>query len=351
MNRFGQEQSKGVHMAKSTFLGIAGIVLSLLALPSQPIEAQDNGLSTKVHQFLGENGQRYIQPAVSSFSANLNSGIFQTGEVHGFLGFEVGLVGMLAPVPNDKKTFQAMLPPSVPYGDTTYFAGRDYDQYVVTPTALGSKTGGIVYTKQGQPKQVFQFLGGTGLKMIPLIAPQLKVGGPMGTEVIVRYVPNITLNDEVGKLQFVGFGVKHSISQWLPGPSIVGAAKPGEFPLDISLGLMYQVFTLKDTAGGDFVKTKAFNIGVQASKKFLLLTVYGGVGYETATTDISYLYQPETPYAPGLQPIPVKLEGIKGDNSLRITAGLKFHLPFLDVFVDYSVASQPVASGGVAVSF
>jgi hypothetical protein len=340
-------------MAKSTFLGIAGIVLSLVALTSQSIEAQDNGLSAKLSQFLGENGQKYIQPAVSSFSANLNSGIFQTGEVHGLLGFEVGFVGMLAPVQDDKKTFQAILPDSVFYegNGNWYFAGRDYNQDLVTSTALGSKTGGIVYTKQAPPKPVFQFLGGTGLKMVPLIAPQLKIGVPMGTEVIVRYVPEIKLNDEVGKLQFEGFGVKHSISQWLPGPSIVGTSKLGEFPLDVSIGLMYQVFTLKDTAGGDFIKTKAFNIGVQASKKFLLLTVYGGVGYETATTDISYLYQPKTPYASGLQPVPVKLEGIKGDNTLRVTAGLKLHLPFLDVFADYSVASQPVAAGGVAVSF
>lgn len=338
-------------MASREFITAVGLFLSLASFLPESVRAQEKDLSTKLSQFLGDNGRNYIQPAVSSFSANLNSGIFQTGEVHGFLGFEVGLVGMLAPVPEDKKTFQAILPDSIPYQGNTYFAGTDYDQHVVTPTALGSKTGGIVNTKQVPPKPVFQFLGGTGLKMVPLIAPQLKIGGPLGTEAIVRYVPEIKLNDEVGKLQFVGFGVKHSISQWLPGPSIAGASKPGEFPLDISVGLMYQVFTLKDTAGGDFIKTKAFNIGVQASKKFLLLTVYGGVGYESATTDISYRYQPATEYAPGLQPVPVKLEGIKGDNTLRITAGLKLHLPFLDVFADYSVAAQPVASGGVAISF
>jgi hypothetical protein len=351
MNGYGQKRSKGVHMAKSTFLEIAGIVLSLVALTSQSIEAQDNGLSRKVSQFLGENGQKYIQPAVSSFSANLNSAIFQTGEVHGFLGFEVGLVGMLAPVPDDKKTFQAILPDSILYQGNTYFAGRDYDQYVVTPTALGSKTGGIVNTKQVPPKQVFQFLGGTGLKMVPLIAPQLRIGVPLGTEVIMRYVPEIKLNEEVGKLQLIGFGLKHSISQWLSGTSVAGTEKPGEFPLDISVGLMYQEFSLKDSAGGDFIKTKVFAASVQASKKFLLLTIYGGVGYETATTDISYLYQPATEYAPGLQPLRVKLEGIKGDNTLRITGGLKLHLFFLDVFADYSVASQPVASGGVTFSF
>lgn len=338
-------------MTNSKFVGAAGFVLSILALLTHSIEAQEKDLSAKLSQFLGENGIKYIQPAVSSFSADLNSGIFRSADVHGLLGFEVDLVTMFAPVPNDKKTFQATLPDTIVYQNNIYLAGRDYDRSVVTPTALGSNAGAKVFTKQGTPTEVFQFPGGTGLKVIPLVAPQLKVGTLLGTEFIFRYVPDIKLNDEVGKLKLVGIGAKHSISQWLPGPSLVGASGQGEFPIDISVGLMYQEFTLKDTAGGDFIKTKAFNIGAQASKKVLFLTVYGGLGYETATTNISYNYQPTTKFAGGLQPLSVKLENIKGDNKVRITGGLELHLLFLNAFAEYSVASQPVVSGGVVLSF
>jgi hypothetical protein len=211
--------------------------------------------------------------------------------------------------------------------------------------------GAKVFTKQGTPTEVFQFPGGTGLKLIPLLTPQLKVGALWGTELIFRYVPPIKLNDEIGDLKLVGIGAKHSVSQWLPGPTPAGASGSGGFPLDLSVGLMYQDFSIKDTAGGDFIKTKAFNIGVQASKTLLLFTVYGGVGYETATTNISYNYQPKSAFAGGLNPLTEKLEDIKGDNTFRLTAGLRLHAFFLDAFAEYSVASQPVASAGLALSF
>jgi hypothetical protein len=338
-------------MTHSRFLTAAAYVLSILAFSIQSIEAQDHELSTKLSQFVGENGRKYIQPAISSFSADLNSGIFQSADVHGLFGFEVDLVTMFAPVPNDKKTFQATLPDTIVYQKNIYLAGRDYDRSIVTSTALGSDAGAKVFTRQGTPIEVFQFPGGTGLKLIPLVTPQLKVGALWGTEVILRYLPAIKLNDDVGKLNVVGIGAKHSISQWLPGPSLVGASRPGEFPIDISAGLMYQELTLKDTSGGDFIKTKAFNIGVQASKTILLLTIYGGIGYESATTNISYNYRPASEFAGGLKPLSVKLENIKADNTIRITGGLKLHALFFDVFADYSVASQPVASAGLAISF
>jgi hypothetical protein len=337
-------------VTSSRVLAIAGFALAALVLSAHPINAQED-LSTKLSQFLGENGTKYIQPAISSFSANLNSGIFQSAEVHGLLGFDVGFVAMFAPVPNSKKTFQATLPETVVYQNVTYRAGIDYDQSVTTPTALGPKTGGRVFTKGGTPIEVFQFPGGTDLKLIPLIVPQLKVGGPVGTELIIRYVPEVTLNDAVGKLKLMGIGAEHSISQWLPGPSVTGAAKPGSFPLDISVGLIYQEFSIRDTAGGDFIKTKAFSIGAQASKNLLFLTIYDGIAYETATTTISYNYRPTVPEGVELAPQRVNLEGIKGDNTFRITGGLKFHWLLIDVFADYSVASQPAVSAGLDFSF
>jgi hypothetical protein len=336
-------------VTNSRLLAATGIVLAALVLSAHPINAQDD-LSTKLSQFLGENGTKYIQPAISSFSADLNSGIFQSAEVHGLLGFDVGFVAMFAPVLDSKKTFRATLPETVDINGVTYHAGRDYDEFVTTPTALGPETGAEVLTKGGTPTG-FQFPGGTDLKLIPLIAPQLKVGGPMGTELIIRYVPEVTLNDAVGKLKLVGIGAKHSISQWLPGPSVTGAAKPGSFPLDISVGLMYQAFSIQDTAGGDFIKTKAFSIGAQASKNILFLTIYGGIAYETATTTISYNYQPTVSEGIEIPPQRVNLEGIKGDNTFRITGGLKFHWLLIDLFADYSVASQPAISAGLALSF
>ena len=335
-------------MTRSKFLAIGGLVLSLICSSTQHINAQDEDLSRKITQFLGDNAVNYIQPAVSVFSANLNSGLYHTAEVHGFLGFEVGLVVMAAPVQDNKKTFRAVLPDTV----HTYVVDRDYDKFVMTSTALGSK-GTKVYYRQATPgtPPIYEFPGGIDLKVVPIVAPQLNVGLPLGTEFMFRYVPEVKISDEVGKLKLLGVGLRHSLSQWLPGPTLSGSPKAGEFPLDISLGFMYQEFTLKDSGGGDFIKTKVFSAGVQASKSLFILTLYGGLAYETATTNISYVYRPTTGFDVRVRPFSVKLDEIKGDNNFRITGGLKIHLVFLDIFADYSVASQPVASAGVVLTF
>jgi len=333
-------------MALFTLLAFCGSAADL--------SAQDDDISEKARRFVGENGRNYLKPAVSVFSANLNSGLYHTADVHKILGFEIGLVGMLAPIPAGKKTFIALAPDTIRTDSRLYIAGRDYDKNITTPTALGPGNGAKVYYKQGAPGDppIFEFPGGGDLKYVPLLSPQLSVGAPLGTELILRWVPEIRLGKEVGKLRFLGLGLRHSISQWLPGASPMEMPTGGAFPLDLSANFMFQEFVLVDSAGGDFFKTKAYSLGFQASKKLSILTLYTGVAYENASTDISYTYRPSSGYSPGLPQaaVDVRFPDMKGDNDFRATLGISLKLVFLDLFADYSFASQPVASAGVFLS-
>lgn len=345
---------KGGHMRRLNLYLLAGIAALFACTAPQNLNAQGDELSQKATRFVGENAVKYIQPAIDAFSANLNSGLYHTADVHDVLGFEIGLVGMVAPVPDRKKTFVAIAPDSIISGMNKYVVGIDYDPFYTTSTALGSKQGTKVYRKQSAPgsPSIYEFPGGLDIGLAPLLVPQLSVGLPLGTEFVLRYVPEISIHKDVGKFKHVGIGLRHSISQWLPGPSLVGGIEQGKFPLDLSVNLMYQKFTVTDTAGGDFFKTELWSVGVQASKRLLIFTFYGGLAYESATTDITYTYRPVSEYYPEARnrPVDVRLKDIKADNNFRATVGLNVHLLLLNIFADYSLASQPVASVGLVLT-
>ncbi len=355
MGRYPVGDIKGEDMRRLNFFLLADFAVLLACIAPQNVNAQDDELSQKAKRFVGENAVKYIQPAIDAFSANLNSGLYHTADVHDVLGFEIGLVGMFAPIPDRKKTFVAIAPDSVLYGNDTYVVGRDYDRSYTTSTALGPKQGTKVYRKPTASGSlpIYEFPGGLDIGLAPLLVPQLSVGLPLGTEFVLRYVPEISIHEDVGKFKHVGIGFRHSISQWLPGPSLVGGLQQGKFPLDLSVNLMYQKFTVKDTAGGDFFKTVLWSVGAQASKRFAVLTLYGGLAYESATTDITYTYRPVSEYYPEARnrPVDVRLKDIKADNNFRATVGLNVHLLLLNIFADYSIASQPVATAGVVLSF
>jgi hypothetical protein len=334
-------------------MGIFGL-LSVLVL-NECAKAQNNDndkedISQKIGQLAATNGRQYIGPATVAFGANLNSGFFHTADVHDLFGFDIGVVGMFARIPDDKLTYRPVLD-SIRFGGYTFRAGTDYEVPQRTATVFGAKKKDPVVAKQTvgtvhAGDTIFSFPGGIDFKYFPLVAPQLNVGLPVGTEFSLRYFPSTKLSKDVGKIQLVGFGFRHSISQWLNTPSISGSPEREAFPFNLSFGFMYQKFTLKDTAGGDFINTKVFTLGAQASKKFFILTLYGGLAYETANTNIQYTYTPSSG-----TPTTVRLDDLKGDNNFRANLGFSLHLLLLDIYADYSLASQPVITAGAALTF
>src|SRR5262249_8944553 len=113
--------------------------------------------------------------------------------------------------------------------------------------------------------------------------PQATVGVPMKTDLIVRYLPAIEVDKDIGKVSFFGIGAKHSVSQYLP-----------VLPLDVAAYAMYQ----KLTVGTDLLKATNFAYGVCASKSLLMLTLYGGLGLESASMDVHYVTSAATPEVP-----------------------------------------------------
>lgn len=292
-------------MKKRIFLTVCVLCVVFSATS---LHAQD--LEDFVSKYTSENGQGYMQPLADAFGANLNSGWYHSARIPktGF-HIKVGLETVIALIGNKQKTFTATT--ESPFYPTTT---------AEVPTIFGSTQ---VISVEGQAGTVYNFPGGFDIKILPIAVPQLTVGALFGTEASVRYF-DMKISDDLGKLSLFGFGLRHSISQYLP-----------VVPVDLAGGFFYQSFKL-----GDIVNASALLIGVQGSKSFSLLTLYGGLGYESANLDIAYTYDADDER----EEIGFDLSGA---NSVRLTVGFSLQLLILNLHAGYTLASQSVVGVGL----
>jgi hypothetical protein len=282
-------------------------IVALCTVLVYPVLAQD--VEDNVSGYLTENGTMYLQPLADTFGANINSGLFQSAHIDRFgFHFSIGLVAMVAPVSDEQKTFIA-----VPEDDFNPPAGTEL------PTIFGQEEGVEV------PGVDEPIPGAWETDWVPLAVPQLTLGSVMGTELTFRWFKT-SVDEEVGDIKLFGWGIRHSISQYIP-----------LMPVDIAVGYFRQTFDV-----GDLVDARASYLGLQASMSIGVLCFYGGLGFESSSLDIAYTYEDEDG-----EETDVAFE-LDGKNATRFTIGLALNLPVVKFFVDYSLAKQQTASAGIS---
>jgi hypothetical protein len=325
------------------------ILVGCLALFSRPSVAQDD-LAKQLSKVASQNAINYLSPVLSAWGADLNSGLYHSADLHDILGFDVGLKVGAVIVKNEDRVFDLVLPDQVgfTYNGTKYTlnAGVDYDKVISgAPTALGDPNGKPVTVKSTSPfiplrgQTIFTTPKGFDMKFAALLMPQAAVGLPFGLEVIGRFVPNTTLPDNAGKVNFIGFGIRHSIDQYIP-----------LCPIDISIHFMTQKLTISDMNDHRILGASAIAYGIEVSKSLALLTVYGGYQLEHSDWDID-LYNPD-PSLIQFSGTPVTIDGfhVDGKNTSRLHAGVRLLLAIINIHADYSFATQPVIAAGVGIS-
>ncbi|MBI4546359.1 MAG: hypothetical protein HY707_00140 [Ignavibacteriae bacterium] len=300
---------------RATLLQRCSIPIALLLIASG-LYAQ-NPLEDAVKQLASDNARGYLQPFVDGFGANMNSGLYQSADIGGLgLHLKLEFVGVGTLIGDNEKTFLGIPPP--PFPQTP----------VRTATVFGEQ-GTIVDDPSGTVQYQFQN-GQIKTSFMPMIFPQVRIGNIIGTEAIIRYAP-IPKIDQFPKVTLFGIGARHSISQYLPLS-----------PVDLAAGLFYQSLDIGETFEAD-----AFNIAAQASKSFALLTVYGGLQWETSTMSVNYTY---TGYGapPGGASLSFDLDG---ENNFRLMLGAGLSLLVFNLNADINIGKVTVVSGGVGLGF
>ncbi len=221
---------------------------------------------------------------------------------------------------------------------------------------------------------------GTGYPYVPAPMIQGTVGIIKDTDISIRYMPTVTVEDINTSL--FGFGVKHGLNQWLPGGSVL--------PVDLSVQLGYTNlnsdfgFEVNPEEGQDIYNPYAGNpslwddqaLELEASgftgnllvgKNLPIISVYGGIGFQTSSMTLK---------SPGSYPVTVFNEDFNpadsseetrekiierldepidlsfdGSNSIHAMAGFRLRLAILTVSGSYTLSNYPVANIGVGISF
>ena len=295
---------------------ISGCLLTGTGLKGQSIDQ-------RLTAFTQDYARGYVQPFADVFGANLNSGLYQGANGSGGLDVYAGFKLMGAMVPSGKLNFLIASPYNgVTSSTATIFGGNGstipgYDQH------------------PGAPQK---YLDGASnlqsVKLVPLIIPQVSLGNFAGTQLMFRFIPARDLS-QIGKLSMFGFGVQHSISQYIP-----------LFPVRLSAQVAYQSISV-----GDNFSAKAYSVGVQASKNLIILTLYGGIAVEKSDFSLTYVYNSPI----GIHPASYQGEkysiDLTGSNRFRATIGIVVHLLLFDVNADYNAGDISVISAGIGITF
>jgi len=286
---------------------IAAAAITLL-VPVATGHAQS--LESTLQQFNEITVKGYIKPMADLFGANMNAGMFHSAEISkaGFqLSFEI--VGMGAMVGDNQKTYTVSSPAG--FNPSTF----------QTATIFGGKGGGVTDAGTG-----FTYRGSDGYintTIFPLAAPQITIGDIFGTRAIVRFLPAPAFGDQYPKSSLWGIGVQHSISQYISA-----------IPFHVAAHVFYNKYS-----AGDLINCSGTSIGLDASKKFSVLSLYGGIAWEKSSMEVKY-----TPVSTQVLPVDITMDGA---NSFRATIGLGLHFGFFSIFGDANFGTITNFSAGI----
>ncbi len=283
-------------------------VIMLLAPSRSQAQIEEN-----LQRYTGDNASGYIAPLVTSLGMNFNRGWYRSAKIGAIRPYiYVGMAVMEALIADQDKTYMAR-----PEG------GFMPDDPVEVATVVGSPDAVII---QGVSGTEYAFPGGLNLNAVPFAAPQVTIGGILGTEVTVRYASMKNEQQEFGTVTLKGYGLRHSISQYFP-----------LLPFDISAGYFYQSFTLDDS----LIAVTASHFGVQASKASGVLTLYGGIGFDKSNATVSY-----QPAIEGASPVNLDIDG---NNGLVTTLGIALKFAILHINADFNMGAQNALSVGIGL--
>jgi hypothetical protein len=184
---------------------------------------------------------------------------------------------------------------------------------------------------------------------------QLGIGIYKNTDLKIRFVPNTEIGSS--KFKMLGFGVLHDIKQHIPGIKLM--------PFDLSVLVAYNsVQGTTDLEDGGLAKPASYDgpqemiyklkswvVQALISKKFSVLTVYGGVGFSSVKTNLDVIGEYEISEGAATfvlkDPLSMKFDNAK---TARLTGGLRLKFGPLYLNGEYTLQKYSTYSAGLGFS-
>lgn len=300
-----------------------------------------------------ENAQRfsedYFAPAGEALINNMSNGWYTTGKVKKLWGFEVGIVGNLSFIREDKQSFLLRT------AEYTNISFRDGSFSRVVGSSLGSNSENLaVVINEGQASELEVVLpdgiGSSEIGSLPGGFIQGSIGLIKSTEVKVRFLPKIKAVGDA-EIQLYGVAFQHEFTDW------VFPLKRLPMRISALLGYtnvkgFYDINTVTGVPGTDQevrLNSDSWLLTSIVSTKFPMFNFYGGLGYYFGSNDADLLgtYQIQSgPFASDVVTDPIavrtKAKGVKATIGGRIEYGV------FKANLDYSLQNFSNLSIGLA---
>lgn len=295
----------------------------------------------------------YLAPATEGAMFSISNGWFNSADAKPLLGFEIGIIGNITSVKDERKSFTL----NVADYENLQFADGSTSKEVAT--ALGDIDGidVVVEGPLAGPADDAEFtlpsgFNPDGVNFIPSGFIQASVGLIKGTEVKVRFLPKVKTDDV--KVGFYGFGVQHDFTKWLPADKVM--------PVAISALIGYThldgSYNFTDTSiiegENQRIESKMNTWVFQAivSTKLPVINFYGSLGYLTgkSETDLLGTYViSEGPFTSQVYEDPFSVSNKA--SGVRTTVGTKLKLGFFRLNAEYTLAKYNNFNFGINFGF
>lgn len=294
----------------------------------------------------------YLKPFGEEFGKTLNTGWYTSAKPHKLGGFDITFSATAIPISSSMKEYNAndILSGSkvlrVKPGDNP-----------ITPTVLGKDDyGPTVELIEPNTKVVLSSMKlpqGANFPVIPMVNYNIAVGLPFHTDVAFRFVPNISIKDD-GKFGMWGFGIKNEFKEFIPVLNML------PFNMSAFLGMTkYKLsWNMKDNSFADkryqnqelSTDATSYTARLLVSKSIPVLTVYGGLGYNSNSSS----YKLKGAYQYNNVPINNSQDPFNLDynsTGFVFNGGLRVKLALFMLFADYTYASTSMYSAGFGFTF
>lgn len=333
----------------------AGMVMVLAAL-IQSVYAQDD--LDKLLEGSVEDGRKliqgYIDPFMKSVSLGLNQGWYNTAKPHKFPGFDLTITASAMTIPSSDLLYDVSKLGLQEIEMTPNSPGRPF-----APTIFGPETT-PEYQLIGNTDPNATFEGPSGLDLkenigknwMPVPMVTLGIGLPKETDLKLRFSPPVDVGDG-GEFKVFGIGVMHNVKQYIPGLKLL--------PFDLSAFVGYTKLSLDynyeggeidgENQRGEFGMSATTIQGV-ISKKFSVLTLYGGAGYNIAKSNLgikgSFDFDGDEDFdSPGeINPVDLKFAA----SGPRVTAGFRLKLAVITLHADYTLQKFNALTVGFGIN-
>ncbi len=297
-----------------------------------------------------ENAQRfstdYFKNAAEGVVNSSSNGWYTSAKAKEWLDFEVGMVGNISFVRDEKRSF---IMNQDDYQNITFQNGAATQQ-VDNVFGTNEREVVIISSNGGIPISITlpDGIGESGVNMIPGAYLQGSIGLIKGTEIKARFLPPVTIRDT--KMMAYGLGVQNELTKWISGWE--------RFPVHISGIIGYTFFKASYDLGENSnipganqeiqFKSNSLLISTIVSTKFPKYNVYGGVGFYTgkSTSTLAGTYTIATgPLAN--QTLVDPIQATTKTNGPKATLGMSAKFGIFNVNIDYTLQNyQNISIGG-----